>query len=723
MKNTRFMERLFSACNDGDTEIVNQVDSDIREAEANGKFEDDEVSYVSLGEGKVLVTDKENQEQTVIERADEENYDMYPAEVATPDSQVEGFIHPEGDGVTPGQQEGAPDEHVESHMDGESVIAPNQPDGGLNPEAGHEKSVEETAQEGPQEAPAEEVCPECGKTPCECEAEEDEEEEKEFSNTVYNRIVADQLFCERLFSEVIESEETAKVGALKIEKVEDEDAVIVTDENSGDQAKVEFEGDEMNVTSLDSKNFSDDEEVAEEAAPAEEEVAESDEDLQPLHVVGADVENHQLIDATEYDEESAQDLVDRLSEVGVDAVQVFDDEEAARDYAIELLDQLGATEDDEHCGVEEPVQAEFSDHTVYVTRYFSNHSIIMDRLFSEACEDGECPSQKIVEDAIKEGDEIEVDNAIVTPVDSKTAVIEDKENGEFTKAEIVDGDVVYNQISEETADDLMRDLEVEDNDEDEDEEKDFSDIYCNEARTKFFSASENMTSYMERLFSEEADEKEIEDAIESGEQIENDTEVITPVDAETAIIEDKENGEFTKAVLSDDDIDVTPISEDEATELTKDLEIEDKEEEKDEKAEEPKAEEEHEEEKKYSVNLNTMAKFFAEAGIQTQEVQLAPGQSVVVVDENGEPVEQPDDQEAAQEAAPVAPTVEAIEDKALAAVQSIQAAASEAEAQILNAKAAPAAQEEADLQEAQFSEKTFSNTNDTLVSWLGGNIK
>ena len=54
----------------------------------------------------------------------------------------------------------------------------------------------------------------------------------------------------------------------------------------------------------------------------------------------------------------------------------------------------------------------------------------------------------------------------------------------------------------------------------------------------------------------------------------------------------------------------------------------------------------------------------------------------------------------------------------------IQAAAGEAEAQILNAKAAPVEGAQQDLQEAQFSdyedeeERTFSET-DTLVSWLG----
>jgi superfamily I DNA/RNA helicase len=73
----------------------------------------------------------------------------------------------------------------------------------------------------------------------------------------------------------------------------------------------------------------------------------------------------------------------------------------------------------------------------------------------------------------------------------------------------------------------------------------------------------------------------IEDAIENGEQIENDTEVITPVDAKTAIVEDKENGEFTKAVLDDDNIDMTAISEEEADKLTDGLAVEDTDEDED----------------------------------------------------------------------------------------------------------------------------------------------
>jgi hypothetical protein len=83
------------------------------------------------------------------------------------------------------------------------------------------------------------------------------------------------------------------------------------------------------------------------------------------------------------------------------------------------------------------------------------------------------------------------------------------------------------------------------------------------------------------------------------------------------------------------------------------------------------------------------------------------------------------------------PSIETIEDKAVAAVQQIQAAASEAEAAIMNAKSAPVQNQEPDIQEAQFSyyddyeddyeERTFSDgydgyyNGDTLVSWLDNN--
>lgn len=681
MKNTRFMEVLFSAVENNDEELTAQVAKDIEDAKANGVVDTDEVKYEDAGDGRVAITDKETGEVTVAEKADDdaETYDLYPAEMT---EQVEGFIHPEEDGVTPGAQQGAPDEDVsEDHLEGAPIS-----------ECCEEGSVEETAEEGPCD---EEVCEE------ECPEEDVEDEEREFSvstdNTVVMRIFSDQEFCERLFSEVIESEETAVVGDLKVEKdASDENAVIVTNKTTGDQAKVVLEDDEMEVTELDSKNFSEEEQ------------------FNPLHVVGVDPFNHVIVDASEYSEESAQELVERLTEQGVDAVQVFECPDAAREYAIDLLNSLGVENEED---IEEPVQAEFSDHTIYMTKFYSNNTDFMVRMFSEAVNDIDA-SQSAIEDAIKNGDEIETDTEIITPIDANTAVVEDKESGEYTKVTLDGEDMDLDAITEDEAEELTDHIAVSDDevDEDEEEEKEFSDIYCDEAETKFFSESEEMTDYMIRLFSEESDSAEIEDAIESGEQIENDTEIITPIDATTAVIEDKENGEFTKAVMDDDTLDVTPITEEEAEELTDHVAVEE-----DDEDEEKGDEEENEEEEK---EFSTLEKFFNEA-LSPMQAPAPAGQMMFNVDANGNPispvaVEAPAVEEVV-EPAPGAPSVESVEDKAAAAVQSIQAAAAEAEAAILNAKAAPVENAEEDLKEAQFSDfEEVKEQNDTLLSWLNG---
>lgn len=666
MKNTRFMEVLFSAVEDKDEELAKQVARDIEDAKANGSVDTEEVKYENIGDGKVSVTDKENGEVTIVEKASDEDdtYDMYPAEQS---EQIEGYLHPEGDGVTPGNQVGAVDEEVESHMDGSAVIAPNLPDGGLNPAAGHEESVEITAQEGP------EAVEEC--------------EEKEFSvstdNSVVLRIFSDQEFCERLFSEVIESEETAKVGDLKVEKT-GENEVVVTSESTGDQAKVEFNGEDMDVTELESKNFSEAEQ------------------FDPLFVVGVDPVNHVIVDAPEYDEASAQELVQSLTEKGVAGVRIFDNPEDAREYAIDLLNGLGVVEDEQ---LGEPEQAEFSDHTIYLTEFQADNTDFMCRFFSESV-DSISATQDAIEDAIENGDEIETDSEVITPIDSKTAVIQDKENGEFTKAEMDEEVLDVNPISEAEADNLTNSIAVEDKVENH-EEKEFSeDIYCNEAETKFFSEGEEFTEYMVRLFSEEDGHCPVEKAIETGKKVETDKEIITPISATEAIIEDKENGEFTKATMSEDDIECHPLSEEEADKL-----------------------EEHsidKEEKKFSGDYEDpiLNKFFSDVvgAVPVPAGEVDPNTPVI-------PLADPNAVAPQEVAVPagVAPaqggatSVEAIEDKALQAVQSIQAVAEEAAQQIMEAKQAPAQAQEQDLQEAQFSEKKFSDTNDTLVSWLTGN--
>ena len=702
MKNTRFMEVLFSAAENNDEELTNQVAQDIEDAKTNGVVDTDEVKYEDAGDGRVAITDKETGEVTIAEKADDEaeTYDLYPAEIT---EQVEGFIHPEADGVTPGAQKGVEDEDVTDHLNGMPIS-----------DCCEEGNAEETAIEGP-----------CGEE--ECKEECEEEEVREFSvttdNTVVLRIFSDQEFCERLFSEVIESEETVKIGDLKIEKdSDDENAVIVTNETTGDQAKVVMEDDEMEVTELDSKNFSNEEEVAEE----EEECCDENIQFIPLHVVGVDTFNHQIVDASEYSEESAAELVERLSEQGVDAVQVFDNSEDARDYAISLLNSLGVESDED---IEEPEQVEFSDHTVYLTKFYSNTNNFMDRLFSEAENDIDA-TQEAIEDAIENGDEIETDTEIITPIDATTAVVEDKESGDFTKVTLNGEDMDLDNISEDEAEELTNHIAVdedsevdEDDKESDEEEKEFSgideNIYCDESETKFFSESEELTSYMIRLFSDEADSEEIEDAIENGEQIENDTEIITPIDATTAVIEDKETGEFTKAVMDDENLDVTPISEEEAEKLTDHITVEAEDEEVDKN---DKEDNEGEEEKEFS----TLEKFFNEVLNPAQPAAPA-GQMLFNVDEQGNPIspveeEAPVAEEQVAEPVPGAPSVESIEDKAAAAVQSIQAAAAEAEAAIMNAKAAPVENAEEDLKEAQFSDSKDEDfqVKDTLLTWLDG---
>lgn len=802
MYNTRFMTRLFAATDEGDEELTGQVAKDIEDAKENGVVDTDEVRYEDEGDGRVSITDKGNGEVTLAEQGEDGNYDLYPANSA----ELEGYIHPEVDGVTPGQVYCNRDENVDAHMDGTSVIAPNLEDGGLNFEAGHERLVEDLANE------------------------------REFSvstdNFVVQKIFSDQAFCERIFAEVIESEDTAKVGDLKVEKdPDDENAVIVTSESTGDQAKVVLDDDEMEVTELDTKEFSDHDEDLEDLYRYYSELCEGDEEgcdneccddegnnfndddiddsqmYDQLHVVGVDPENHVLVDAPEYDEESAQELVEDLTERGVAGVQVFDNEDDARDYAMDLMANLGAESEDD---IDEPEQAEFSDHTVYLTRFYSNHTDFMTKLFSDASE-GDLDTQKDVERAIEKGEEIETDDEIITPVDSETAVIEDKNSGEFTKAVMDDDTLDLNPISESEAEDLKEDVVTEDDL----KEKDYSEpeIYSDEYGEKFFSEDEAMSDYMIRLFSGDADgdENDIQDAIESGEQVETDDEIITPVDDETAVIEDKESGEFTKAVSDGEKLDLTPISESEADDLTGDLEVEEKEYSiydayedalvrmysgeaddddmelieamnmySDEDADDRYYSDEEVEIESYpyrselgygydSTGDVIMDRFFAEVtqpgmmqnpqaqmqmaqqgGVAPQQgTQWAPGPNggqiqvdangnPVEFDEQGNPIEYDENGNPMNAPAEQGPSLETIEDKAVAAVQSIQAAAAEAEATIMNAKAAPVEQAEPDLQEAQFSyydddyydddeeERYFTDVDyvevdepkDTLVSWL-----
>ena len=755
MEKTRLMQVLFSAVERGDEKLTNMVGEDIRTAVENGTVEDkmNGLSYEHKGDGVVAITDKETGEVTMAERDPEGAEDEF--NLWTPDEQIEGFVHPEGDGVTPGKQEGAPDEHAEDHVEGGSIA--DQPE---------EPTVEEKAEGEQHEEGCE--CPECT------------EEEKEFSeNSAFQKVFSRQALVEALYSEVIESEQTSNVGDLKFEKVPGEDAVVVTDTKTGHQVKVEIDDENIHVAELESKAFGEDEEEGQEPEA---------QDSVGYFVVGLDVDNHQLVESQEAAQEAAEVAAHRFVENGFVGVQILDNLEDASAYARELLNHLGADEEQEA----EIEEKEFSDGSVYFTRTFSsNHNDLMYRLFSEsvAC-DGDCPSEDKIKDALKGGEEVEVEDDVIIPLREDLGLVHDTENDEYTKVEMdEDGELSYEDIDEEEAQELI---------------KEFS-TYCNEAETRFFSGHEVFTEYMTRLFSEEADEEEIVEAIKEGNQIEKDKEIITPVDDTTAIIEDKENGEFTKAVLQgeeEEEISVTPITEEEANKLTEDLEVEktysycneaetrffsenevfteymtrlfseeaDEEEiveviengevvEKEKEIITPvddttaviedkengeftkatlegedqidvvaitedeakelldKTEEGKEEEKE--KEFSTLDKFFSAIapveGATKQEVTLLPGQSVVIVDEEGNPVEQPSEEEK--------PTsVEEIEDKALAAVQSIQEAAAAAEQVIQEAKAAPAENTEAPLQEAQFSQKTYSeNPTDTLLTWLNGN--
>ena len=627
MKQTRFMQVMFSAVENSDEELAAQVAGDIEAAKENGNVDTDEVSYINLGEGKVMIVDKGNGEATIAQMAEDEadTYDL----IAVPDEELEKYLHPEKDGVTPNSKvKTEKHEDHKEHMTGKDVISPNMSCGGLNPKAGSEQRVDDTVKQ------------------CSCE----EEEEKEFSvktdNSTVLRIFSDQLFCERLFSEVIESEQTSVVGNLKVEKCSDEpDSIIVTDINTGDQAKVKFDDDNMEVTELDQKEFKNFSE---------------DEQYEPLFVVGIDPVENIMVDAPVYTEEDGEVLAKRLEEIGVEGVQVFDDPDKAREYASDLLGEVGVNKVEQ---LEEPETKEFSDTIVYVTRYYSDVTNFMIRLYSEV-ENEITDSQDEIEDAIESGEQVEDDEKIITPVDSETAVVEDKDNGEFTKVTLEDKEINLEKIDEKEASKLMEDLQIEekedDDDEDKEEEKDFSDV----------------TNFIVRLFSDNEDgcdcQEKVEDAIESGEQIEDDDKVITPVDAKTAVIEDKDNDEFTKVTIEDDELHAQKITEEEAESLTEDLKIENKE---------------------FSNLTDTLCKFFA--SVQNNE------------------------SEEDNENKTTSKSVEVVEDKALAAVQAIQEATDEAVQAIQEAKETPAPGGNEDLKEARFSEvNSNSSVVGTLESWL-----
>lgn len=700
MKQTKFMQVMFSAVENGDEELTSQVANDIETAKAEGNVETDEVSYNNLGEGKVLIIDKVNKEATVAEMPEDEaaTYDL----MAVPDEELDKFLYPQEDGVTP--DEGVNDFVVpEEHAPVDNTEAP---------------TVEENAM-----AP----------------------EQTEFSvstdNEVVLRIFSDTQFYDRLFSEVLESEETSVVGDLKIEKIDD-DTVVVTSQSTGDQAAVTLDDDEMEVKELDQKEMSyseEEEEPAlysvildedefnlaqylfgepEEIDPEEEDIEDEDdayyddgmESYEPQYIVGIDADNHQIVDAPVYNDEQAQELAQHLTEIGVDGVSVFDSPGEARDYANQLMESVGVPVEEE-VATDEPVEQTFSDYVIYTTRYYSYDELeeatsFMIKCYNES-EENSSNTEKI-EDAIERGSQVETNNEIITPVDSETAVVEDKNTGEFTKATMDEEGIDLEAIDEDEADKLTDGIVVDDKEDNEapseeageEEEKEYSEEDTFEFVTKF-----GMKLYSD---DEEAHEN-VEDAIESGEEIETSDEVITPIDNETAVVEDKNTGEFTKVTVDEDgDKEVEAISKEEAEELFSYIEVE------------PTDEE---------VAFATATRFFADAVAPQQQMAPAPApaapqqevpmEAAPAVDENGNPIEEVPAADSATQ------SVEAIEDKALVAVQSIQAAANDAVMAIQQAKEAPAPGQEEDLQEAQFSNeeenddpRLFSEGEDTLTTWL-----
>lgn len=654
MIETRFMQVMFSATEAEDIEKLDQTKNEIDEAKSLNpgemkSTEDNELTYVNLGSGKILVVDNENGESTVIEgdSNDPESFELTGFE--TPDEALNMYLHPLEDGVTPDEKVQTEEtENVEEdHLGGEEIS-----------NATPDVTVEENA-EG--------VCPECGKEPCECEKEEDEEEEEqhEFSNTAVAKLFSNPEFYCNLFSEVISEEKPAFIGDLKIEiSEEDPETIIVTDGQSGDAAQVDMGSEDGPVVSELQKECSEEEQYL------------------PLFVVGIFPDTAELIDSQVYTEDEANELAQKYTEMGAQGVQVFEDQLGAQEYAVSLIEEVGANPEMS----EEPEEHTFSDVTIYTTRFYSKNdtTAFMERLYSEANEEIS-DSQDAIEEAIESGEQVEDDGLVITPISDDAAVVADKENGEYTKVVLEEGDLDVNKIDEEEAAKLTDHVEV--------------------GEEKAYSKYELTLS----MYSDARDE--VAEVIKSGEELDTDDKTITPVSEDTAIVFDKDADEFTKVVVDGEgNLETDAITKEEAQEEVekKEEENQEKEGEEEAKEDEKEAEAEVEEEKKENENkeedenktFSTLDKFFAD---------------VVVNPETGDPVEAPVEKEGAEENKD---SVEAIEDKAFEAVQSIQAAAEEAVSAIQEAKEAPAPGEEEDLKEAHFSENNAEQPVGTLNNWL-----
>ena len=680
------MEVMYSAVEDQNEALTEQVAADIEEAKQSGEVNTDEITYVNLGEGKVLVIDNVNQEATIVEGSGEE-YEME----AMPDEEIEKYLHTvEGKPEDPNFQDGATEDVTDHLPEGTAAsMEDNQLDSEdlLQNEAGASDNK-----------PAEGACPECGQDPCQCGEDEEHTFSVSTKNSAVIKFFSDQAYYEKIMSDVLETEEAAKVGNVEVEKTAD-DEVIITDTTTGDQAKVTIDGDELEV-----------EELAFSALTEEDKDPENGEQHEPMFVVGFNPDSHEIIDAPVYSVEDGEALIAHLSEMGVTGCQIFEDPDAAREYAHNFLNEQEAIDADE------PVQVEFSERELYVTRYYSadeNEEVVtgfMQRVFSEIESEGTSENQDAVEDAIESQEQIENDEVVITPISEDTAIVADKESGEYTKAVADnDGGLDMEAISEEEADELMGDIEVEE------EEKEFSD-------------SETYTRIMYKLFAEAEDElpatqAKIEDAIENQDQIEDGDIIITPISADAAIIEDKANDELTKVTLDGEGIDAEAISEEEADELFKDIDVaeEGTDEDAEPETEEEKAEREFSEAQEAYENMNPLERFFADAAEEMVTVQV-PASALQAAQpvEAAAPVEEAGAEEGAD-------SVELIEDKAIAAVNSIQEAAQQAVELIQEAKQAPAPGADSDIQEAQFADTTDANDgfegaakifNDPMSAWL-----
>lgn len=620
MSITRFMSRLFSATEQKDEELTAQVAEDIESAKESGSVDTEEMAYEHIGDGHVLATDKETGEVTHI-LPNVEDHELYDLEDVTDD--VERFLHPVvGDTVMIAEED--PSENNEKY---------------LHPVVGDTVMYEQDLCEG-----------ECNDPACECN------EQRTFSvsssNTIVNKIFSEQEEMEEATEETIRSEQVVELGDMKFEKLSDSE-VLVTDKSSGDKAKVALDGPEMEVTELDEKSFKMYSETINKMKSRKvTRKIYSEEEVTTFYVVGIDPTNQILVNVPVYSEQAAHEMAAELSEKGVEALNMFVCPNEAREYAWALLNNEGV-ESEEAVGEEEKT---FSDNgsTIYCNRFFTDRTRFMNRLFSEA-EAGIDTAQNIIEVAAEDGVQLETETEIITPVDSETVVVEDKETGEYTKVELVGDEMQTEAISRDEAEDLTDDLEV-------DEEA--NEDAAAEIKEKEFSERGWAKMYSDDKITEETKGK-----------------MGGVVDAMKKAVDFKDkNGNLRAGKIAATAAGAAGLA---AAGILGARYLKKK---KAEKAAE-------------GVEEKKMSEIAEEAEIK--DIAQAPEESAAV--------EQP--------------TLEAVEDKAQDAIEAIQETVDAAVEAIEEAKAAPVeeAEEDDDIKEASYSDKTFSevvaNGMNTLINW------